>query len=73
MQLENPKPRNIRRQLAAATCTLLAGSSQAGGLIASGDNWKVDSALLIYAEKDRIAVAKPVLALSKEIDDDDVL
>ena len=73
MQLKDTKPRNIRQQLAAATCTLLAGSSQAGGLVASGDNWKIDSALLIYAEKDRVAVAKPVLAVSKEIDDDEFI
>ncbi len=50
MQLKKTRqgPRNIRRQLATATCTLLAGASHAGGLIASGDNWKIDSALLIY-------------------------
>lgn len=75
MQLEKSKnkSRNIQRQLAAATCTLLAGTSQAGGLVASGSNWKIDSALLIYSEKDRVSAAEPVLALSKEIDDDEFI
>ncbi|MDT8384869.1 MAG: DUF3570 domain-containing protein [Gammaproteobacteria bacterium] len=66
-------PRNIRRQLAAATCGLLAGAGHAGGLVASGNNWKIDSALLIYAEKDRVALVEPVLSLSKEIDDDEFI
>jgi hypothetical protein len=75
MQLEKSKheSRNIRRQLAAATCTLLAGTSHAGGLVASGSNWKIDSALLIYSEKDRVSLAEPVLKLSKEIDDDEFI
>lgn len=73
MQLKKRKPRNIRQQLAVATCGLLAGTSHAGSLIASGDNWKVDSALLIYAEKDRVELAEGVLRLSKEIDDDEYI
>jgi Protein of unknown function (DUF3570) len=75
MQLKKSKqrPRNIHHQLAAATCTLLAGASHASSLVASGDNWKVDSALLIYAEKDRVQLAEGVLRLSKEIDDDEFI
>jgi len=75
MQLKKnqQKPRNISRQLAAATCGLLAGTSHAGGLVASGNNWKIDSALLIYAEKDRVSLAEPVLSISKEIDDDEFI
>ena len=75
MQLKKRRqdPRNIRHQLAAATCGLLAGSSHASSLIASGDNWKIDSALLIYAEKDRVSLAEGVLSISKEIDDDEFI
>ncbi len=75
MQLKKIRqgPRNIRRQLATATCTLLAGASHAGSLIASGDNWKIDSALLIYAEKDRVSLAEGILSISKEIDDDEFI
>jgi len=75
MQLKKKRqgPRNIRHQLAAATCGLLAGSSHASSLIASGDNWKIDSALLIYAEKDRVSLAEGVLSISKEIDDDEFI
>jgi len=75
MQLKKTQngPRNIRRQLAAATCTLLAGASHAGGLVASGDNWKVDSAILYYSEKDRVTVVEPVLSLSKESDDEEYI
>jgi len=64
---------NIRRQLTAATCTLLTCTSHASGLIASGDNWKIDSALLLYAERDRVLLAEGVLHLSKEIDDDEYI
>ena len=72
MQLKKSeqKPRNIRRQLAMATCGLLAGTSHAGGLVASGNNWKIDSALMVYSEKDRVSLAEPVLSISKEIDYD---
>ena len=75
MQLKKPeqKPRNIRRQLAMATCGLLAGTSHAGGLVASGNNWKIDSALMVYSEKDRVSLAEPVLSISKEIDDDEFI
>ena len=75
MQLKKTKqrPRNIHRQLAAATCGLLAGASHAGGLVASGNNWKIDSALMVYSEKDRVSLAEPVLSLSKEIDDDEFI
>jgi len=75
MQLKKPKPapRNIRAQLAAATCTLLASTGHAAGLLTSGNNWSIDSALLIYAEKDRIALAEPVLRIRKEIDDDEFI
>ncbi len=75
MQLKKTQqgPRNIRRQLAVATCSLLAGASHAGGLIASGDNWKIDSALLLYAEKDRVSLAEGILSISKEIDDDEFI
>lgn len=75
MQLKNPRPnpRKIRRQLAAATCTLLAGTSQAGGLVASENNWTIDSALLVYSEKDRVSLVEPVMRISKEIDDDEFI
>ncbi len=75
MQLKKTRqsPRHIRRQLAAATCSLLAGASHANSLIASGDNWKIDSALLIYAEKDRVSLAEGILNIRKEIDDDEFI
>jgi hypothetical protein len=73
MQLKKQKPHNIRRQLAVATCGLLASTSHAGGLVASGNNWKIDSALMIYAEKDRVQLAEGVLRVSKEIDDDEFI
>jgi len=71
VQLKQTSPRNIRRPLAAATCSLLTGVSHAGGLIASGNNWKIDSALMLYAEKDRVQLAEGVLQVGKEIDDDE--
>jgi len=54
------RPHNIHHQLAASTWRLLVGSSHAINLIASGDNWKIDSALLIYAEKNRVSLAEGI-------------
>ncbi len=81
MQLKPPsisnssanKPQRIRESLALATCALLTTSAVQ---VTAGDNlspWEIDAALLIYAEKDRVQLAEPVLGLRKEIDDDEFI
>jgi hypothetical protein len=63
------KPRNIRDSLAAATCTLLAGTSQAAGLPLADGSWEINGGLLYYSETDRVRAIEPVLGVRKEIDD----
>ena len=65
MQLKAKAPRHVRGQLALATCSLLAGTAHA---VDSADlPWKVDSALLYYAEKDRVSVIEPVVNMKKTL------
>ena len=67
MQLKKPKP--IRQLLTAATSSLLAGTV----CHAQGQEqipWQVDSALLYYSEKNRVTVFEPVVAVRKDIGDE---
>lgn len=71
MQLK--KPASLRRTLAAATCSLLAGThanAQAEGPGTAGA-WEFDSALLLYSEKDRVQAAEPVVRLKKQLNEDE--
>jgi hypothetical protein len=61
---------SIRGSLAFATCTLLGTSLQDARADASTDNWRVDSAVLYYAEQDRVTVIEPVFFLRKKTGDD---
>jgi hypothetical protein len=64
------QPSRIRGPLAAATCSLLASTISAAETNTE-NNWQIDSALLIYAETDRVQLVEPVLRIRKEIDDDE--
>jgi len=70
-QRKNTK--RIRESLALATCSLLAASPQSSMAEEYQAPWEIDSSLLYYSEKDRVTAIKPVLALRKEIDDDEFL
>lgn len=62
-------PESIRGALALATCGLLApGSSQAAGTWL--DDWEVDSAVLFYAEEDRVKVVEPTVSAKKDLGND---
>jgi hypothetical protein len=62
-------PESIRGALALATCGLLApGSSQAAGTWL--DDWEVDSAVLYYAEEDRVKVVEPTVSAKKDLGND---
>ncbi len=72
----SPKHKNakcIRESLALATCSLLAASPQISTAEEYQAPWEIDSSLLYYSEKDRVTAIKPVLALRKEIRDDEFL
>ncbi len=68
MQLKNKK--KITGALASATCALLGSSS----LHAEGDmGWKIDTAYMLYSEKDRVEAAEPTLKAQKTFADDSKL
>lgn len=66
MQLKNMKPR-ISGLLSAATCTLLGTTG------VQGDEWDVDTAVLLYSEKDRVSAFEPVVSMKKELNETDIL
>ena len=68
MQLKAKTPKCVRGQLALATCGLLSGVAHAAD--AAETSWKVDSALLYYAEKDRVSVIEPTVHLKKALAED---
>jgi hypothetical protein len=73
---KTPQQKNakrIRESLALATCSLLAASPQTSTAEEYQAPWEIDSSLLYYSEKDRVSAIKPVLALRKEIRDDEFL
>lgn len=69
MQLKKPQKGKITALLATATCSLLGGGVNA----AEDRGWQIDSAVLLYSEKDRVDTVEPVLSASKTFDDDSVL
>jgi hypothetical protein len=65
MQLSKKK---IAGLLSAATCSLLAGQSQAA------EEWEVETSILYYSEADdRIQAIEPVIAARKDLGDDEIL
>ena len=69
MQLKPKSPGCVRGQLALATCSLLTGTVQAADAVDT--SWKLDSALLYYAEKDRVNVIEPVAYMKKALAEDE--
>lgn len=62
------KPK-IARALASATCTLLS----AGAAHAQEAGWQIDTAVLLYSEKDRVDAVEPVIRATKRFADDSVV
>ena len=69
MQLKK-KPAAIRQTLAVATASLLGGVAQNANALETSSDWEIDSALLFYAESDRIALAEPVVRVRKDMGND---
>lgn len=70
MQLK--KSKSLRKLLTAATSTLLAGTAQ-HAVAENKIPWQVDSAFLYYSEKDRVTVFEPVVAVRKDMGDDEFI
>ncbi|MAD47291.1 MAG: hypothetical protein CMI02_05375 [Oceanospirillaceae bacterium] len=70
MQLKDKK---LGQRLALATTALLGTQAPEQALAGDGD-WKVDSALLYYAEDDdRVKAVEPVISLTREFEDESAL
>lgn len=69
MQLKKSKKGKITALLASATCSLIGSNANA----AEDRGWEIDSAVLLYSEKDRVDVVEPVVSATKTFDDDSVL
>ncbi|MBC3767518.1 DUF3570 domain-containing protein [Neptunicella marina] len=67
MQLTQNK--NISHALLAASCTLLGVTPVAQAAGNSEDGWKIDTALLLYSEQDRVSAVESVIAASKDFGD----
>ncbi|MDH5472415.1 MAG: DUF3570 domain-containing protein [Gammaproteobacteria bacterium] len=70
MQLKDKhnKTKSIREKLALATCALL---QTAGSTAQAGDEWEIDSALMIYSENDsRVTAIEPIVSARKEMGED---
>jgi len=72
MQLK--KPKTIRGALATATCALL-GTHVTQPAVADdlSDEWQVNSAVLLYSEKDRVTALEPVVKVRRDLGDDQFL
>jgi hypothetical protein len=61
--------KNVRSALAMATCSLLGATAHAAG----DGNWQVDTALLYYAEQDRVSAAEPVVSATRDLGNEETL
>lgn len=57
----------IRNSLTVATCSLLSLDSAHAGYFDYASLWNIDTAVLLYAEQNRVDVVEPVLQIKKEI------
>ncbi len=74
MQLKEKK--SLSGALASATCALLGGVTSLGGAAAvqaEDHGWEIDTAVLIYDEKDRVSAVEPVVSAKKTFDGDRIL
>lgn len=68
MQLKPNKP-NLKALLATATCALLGNTVQAS----TEESWQFDTALMHYAEVDRVAATEAIIAGKKTFSNDQIL
>lgn len=70
MQLTH-KP--IRGTLALATASLFGAAAQPAQALDTSSDWEVDTAIMYYAEKDRVSLYEPVIRLRKDLGNDQTL
>ena len=68
MQLKKTKP-NLKVLLTTASCALLGGTAQAQ----SDEGWQFDTAIMHYAEADRVTATEAIIAGQKSFANDQVL
>lgn len=68
MQLEKTKP-NLKALLTTASCALLGGTVQAQ----TDESWQFDTAIMQYAEVDRVMATEAIIAGQKNFVNDQVL
>ena len=66
---------NIKAALSLATSALLGTSMLTGGVAQAEetDEWKFDSAFLLYSEADRVTATEAIIAGTKVFDNDEIL
>lgn len=69
MQLTNKTKPHLKALLTTATCALLGTSAQA----ATENSWEFDTAIMHYAETDRVSATEAIIAGEKTFDNDEVL
>jgi hypothetical protein len=69
MQLIKKTKPNLKALLTTATCALLGGTAQA----ASEETWEFDTAIMQYAEVDRVMATEAIIAGKKTFSNDEVL
>jgi len=67
------KAKSIRTRLTAATCSVLGVSIPHAASAQFAEGWNVDSAVLYYAEKDRVSTVEPVINARKDLNNDEYL
>lgn len=71
MAATKQSPKDIAALLATASCALTGGFS---AVAQAGENWDVDSALMVYSESDsRVTAVEPVLELKRKFDSETAL
>ena len=69
MQLTNKSKPNLKALLTTATCALLGSTAQA----ATEESWEFDTAIMQYAEVDRVMATEAIIAGKKTFSNDEVL
>lgn len=71
MQLIKKKA-SVKEALSAATCTLLSATTSQAAEV-NEDEWKFDSAVLLYSETDRVSALEPTVLATKQYGEDKLL
>lgn len=65
--------KKLKNLLTTATCALLGANTAAEANTNVFENWKFDTALMVYSEVNRVSAAETIIAASKKFKNDEVL